>query len=198
MENEITVRAKCSINEIISLLASKSFKMEDKFTVIDTYYISNGLNLNNLTINEMPKEYILLRNIKQYYGKNFNNFYKEFKITYKYKEISTNGDIINQRKYDCLIKKLKEGKNLLKALGYKRLFDIKENTVVYSKDNIKIEIKNIEDKEILLELEANRKLNTINKLKQEIKKLDIPIDESNFFIKKAEIKLKDLLGEKND
>ena len=85
---------------------------------------------------------------------------------------------------------------MLTALGYKELFTIKEETITYYNNRINVDIKSVEDGDILLELETNKELDTIDKLKQEIKNLDIPIDESDFFVKKAERKLKDLLGEK--
>ena len=198
MKNEITVKAKCSKNELIDILNKKGFKLIDKFDVIDTYYINKDFNINKATINDILKEYVLLRNIKQYKDCNLKDYYNELKITYKTKTIASNGDIIKQAKYDCKINNKEEGKNLLKALGYKELFDIKEKTVVYINNFVKIEIKTIEDGEVLLELETNKKFNTINKLKQEIKELNIPIDESNFFVKKAENKLINLLGDNND
>lgn len=196
MENEITVRVKCSTSELIHILKSKDFKLIDKFNVNDIYYIGQNKSLNKITLNNFFKKYVLLRHIKQYEGSNFENYYNEFKITYKTKNIASNGEIINQNKYDCKIFNIEEGKKLLTALGYKALFTIKEETVTYYNGKINLEIKVVENEDILLELETNKELNTIDKLKQEIKNLDIPIDESNFFVKKAERILKDLLGEK--
>ena len=143
-----------------------------------------------------PSSAFLLRHIKQYKGSNFKDYYDEFKITYKTKNIASNGDIIQQNKYDCKIFDINEGRKLLTALGYKELFTIKEETITYYNNRINVDIKSVEDGDILLELETNKELDTIDKLKQEIKNLDIPIDESDFFVKKAERKLKDLLGEK--
>lgn len=196
MKNEITVRVKCSKSELINILKDKRFKLIDKFDVEDIYYISQNKKINKITINEFSKEYVLLRHIRQYEGNIFDNYYDEFKITYKTKNIASNGDIINQNRYDCKIFDINEGRKLLKALGYKALFTITEETVTYYNDRINLDIKAVEGGDILLELETNKELDTIDKLKQEIKNLDIPIDESDFFVKKAERKLKDLLGEK--
>lgn len=196
MKNEITVRVKCSESELINILKNKGFYLIDKFNVIDTYYINKNKKLNEITLNNFFKKNILLRHIKQYKGSNFKDYYDEFKITYKTKNIASNGDIIQQNKYDCKIFDINEGRKLLKALGYKALFTITEETVTYYNDRINLDIKAVEGGDILLELETNKKLDTIDKLKQEIKNLEIPIDESDFFVKKAERKLKDLLGEK--
>ena len=196
MKNEITVRVKCSKSELINILKNKGFYLIDKFNVIHTYYINKNKKLNEITLNNFFKKYILLRHIKQYKGSNFKDYYDEFKITYKTKNIASNGDIIQQNKYDCKIFDINEGRKLLTALGYKELFTIKEETITYYNNRINVDIKSLEDGDILLELETNKELDTIDKLKQEIKNLDIPIDESDFFVKKAERKLKDLLGEK--
>lgn len=196
MKNEITVRVKCSKSELINILKNKGFNLIDKFNVIDTYYINKNKKLNEITLKNFFKKYILLRYIKQYKGNNFKDYYDEFKITYKTKNIELNGNIINQNKYDCKIFDINEGRKLLTVLEYKELFAISEETVTYSNSKINLDIKSVEDGDILLELETNKELDTIDKLKQEIRKLDIPIDESDFFVKKAERKLKDVLGEK--
>ena len=75
--------------------------------------------------------------------------------------------------------------------------DIKENSIVYGKDEIKIAIKDVENDDNLIEIETienNDKYDTTEKLKLMIRELNIPIDESDFFVKKAENKLKKILG----
>ena len=61
---------------------------------------------------------------------------------------------------------------------------------------LKIAIKDVKNEELLIEIEiveGNNQYDTIDKLKQEIKELKLPIDESNYFVKKAEIKLAKIL-----
>lgn len=198
MKNEITVRAICSKNRLINILKNKGFNLIDKFNVKDTYFINKNKKLDEITLNNFFKEYVLLRHIKQYEKNSFEDYYDEFKITYKTKNIASNGDIINQNKYDCKIFNIIDGRKILIALGYKELFTISEEAVIYYNGKINLEIKSVENGDILLELETNKELDTIDKLKQEIRNLDIPIDESDFFVKKAERKIKDLLGENND
>jgi hypothetical protein len=74
--------------------------------------------------------------------------------------------------------------------------NIKENDVVYCKDGLEIAVKDIENGDNLIEVETtenNNELDTTDKLKQKISTLNIPIDESDFFVKKAEIKLKKMM-----
>ena len=149
------------------------------------------------TPREVLKSYILIRKIKQYKNNDFINYNNIIKITYKRKDIAENGDIINQEKFDCEIKNIELGKKLLKAIGYKEIMTIKEKDVVYGKNGFDIAIKNILDGDNLIEIEIvedNKELDTVNKLKQKICELKIPIDESDFFVKKAEIKLNKILG----
>ena len=197
MSNEITVKLKCSISEIRNILENKDFEIVDKYQMEDTYYISKDININKLSPQEILKSYILIRNIKQYEPKQFVKHYNLIKLTYKYKNIAQNGDIISQEKKECEIKKLQDGNNFLTAIGYKKLMKIKEDDIVYGKEDFKIAIKTLEDGNNLLEVETienNNSLNTIDKLKQKIIELDLPIDKSDFFVKKYKIKLKKILG----
>lgn len=197
MSNEITVRLICSIDEMCSILENKEFKIVDKYSLDDTYYISKELDETKLSPREVLNHYILVRKITQYRGLNFNDSYNIIKITYKNKNFSSDGEILSQDKVDCEITEIEDGKKLLKALGYKAIMDIKENSIVYGKDEIKIAIKDVENDDNLIEIETienNDKYDTTEKLKLMIRELNIPIDESDFFVKKAENKLKKILG----
>lgn len=197
MSNEITVRLICSIDEMCSILENKEFKIVDKYSLDDTYYISKELDETKLSPREVLNHYILVRKITQYRGLNFKDSYNIIKITYKNKNFSSDGEILSQDKVDCEITEIEDGKKLLKALGYKAIMDIKENSIVYGKDEIKIAIKDVENDDNLIEIETienNEKYDTTEKLKLMIRELNIPIDESDFFVKKAENKLKKILG----
>lgn len=197
MSNEITVRLICSMNEMCSILENKGFKIVDKYSLDDTYYISKQLDETKLSPREVLNHYILVRKITQYRGLNFKDSYNIIKITYKNKNFSSDGEILSQDKVDCEITEIEDGKKLLKALGYKAIMDIKENSIVYGKDEIKIAIKDVENDDNLIEIETienNEKYDTTEKLKLMIRELNIPIDESDFFVKKAENKLKKILG----
>jgi hypothetical protein len=55
VNNEITVKLKCSINEIQNILENKGFKLVDKFCLDDTYYISKDIDITKLSIREILK-----------------------------------------------------------------------------------------------------------------------------------------------
>ena len=94
------------------------------------------------------------------------NEYKVMKMTYKTKNITDTGEIINQNKIDCEIKNIQNGEKFLNAIGYKKIMNIKENDIVYEKDGFKIAVKDIIDGDNLIEIETvedNIELDTIEK-----------------------------------
>ena len=70
---------------------------------------------------------------------------------------------------------------------------IKEIDYIYKKDQLQINIKDIQNGDKLIEIEENEQLDTIDKIKEELEKLNIPIYTNDYFIKKAEIDLKKIL-----
>lgn len=73
--------------------------------------------------------------------------------------------------------------------------NIKEDDLIYSKDSLELAIKDIKNGDILIEVETepNSNFDTIDKLKNAIIKLEIPIEANQFFVKKAEIELNKIL-----
>lgn len=193
MSNELTVRISCSIQEMCDILEKKGFSRVDKFNLEDIYYIAKEIDITKQSINEILKRYVLIRKITQFVPKTFIDSYNILKLTLKNKNIADNGEIISQDKVDCKIKNIEDGKQFIKSLGYKELMTIKEKDIVYQKDNFKLAIKNIEDIEPLIEIETSNEFDTIDKLKKKINELKIPIDENDYFVKKAEIELRKIL-----
>lgn len=191
MSNEITVKIKCSIEELFNILKSKNFKFIEKYLLDDTYFIPNNLKLSNMTIREIISHAVILREVTEYSPEN-----KITKITIKKKEFDIKGNIINQSKIECKIENKEAGIKFLKALGYKELMNIKENDTIYGKNRLQIAIKDIINGEKLIEvetLENDPKLDTTEKIKEKINELQIPIDTNDYFVKKAEIELKKIL-----
>ena len=71
--------------------------------------------------------------------------------------------------------------------------NIKEEDEEYTNGEIELAIKDIENGANLIEIEENEKFDTIEKLKKELDKLKIPVDTSNYFVKKAEVELEKIL-----
>ena len=195
MSNEITVKMTCSLQEMYNILKEKGFKIADKYELEDIYYIRNDLNVNKHDVKEILKKYMLIRKVKQYIPNDFIDSYDIIKVTLKSKEISSNGTIINQTKTDCEVKNESQATKLIEMLGYKELMTIKEKGIVYKKNNLELGIKDIESIGNLIEVETienDKELDTIDKLKLKLNELKLPIDENNYFVKKAEIALENL------
>ena len=192
MSNEITIKIKCELNELYKMLEEKEFKITDKFSLNDTYLVPETLNIEDMDIREILSHAVIIRNIIQEMPYKVKN-----KITFKKKEIDEHGNILKQTSTNCEIKDIEEANKLFKAIGYKEIMNIKENDLVYGKDGFELAIKDIQNGEKLIEIEIveeNEELNTIEKLKEKVASIEIPIYTDNYFVKKAEIELSKILG----
>lgn len=192
MNNEITLKITSDLKDFYNILENKGFKIVDRFSLDDIYFIPKDTDINKLNPRQILDHYILIRNITQY----MPNEYKVIKMTYKEKNIADTGEIIDQKNIDCEIKNIQNGENILNAIGYKKIMNIKENDIVYGKDGFEIAVKDILNGENLIEIETvknNIELDTIEKLKAKLNELQLPIDTNDYFVKKAEIELKKVL-----
>ena len=192
-ENEITMKVNCGISELCKILEDKGFKVVDRFTMNDIFMIPNTLKskIKELTSREILKDAILIRDIENQFKENRNR-----KITFKKKEFNKNGDILNQESINCDIFNIDEAVNFFQTINYYEIMNIIESDIVYGKEDFEIAIKDIKNGENLIEVETvsnNDNIDTIEKLKTLIINLQIPVDTSNFFVKKAEIELDKIL-----
>lgn len=186
--NEITVKIKCELETFYKTVEEKGFKIVDKFSMNDVYFIPNTLEINKMNTRDILAKAVLVRDIIE---KTSNIETK--RITYKIKNFDEKGNIINQEAINCDILEIEDAKRLLKAIGYKEIMTIIEDDIVYEKDGFKLAVKNIKDGDNLIEIEENERYNTIEKLTQKVNELEIPIYTDNYFVKKAEIELDKIL-----
>lgn len=187
-ENEITVRVTCSKEELLKCLKNNEFKEGRVFSLDDYYFIPNNLDIDNMTTREIISKAVIIRYI-------VNEGTIRQVITFKIKNIADNGDIINQQAINCDVYKIEEAKSLFKALGYYQIMNIKENDIIYFKDGFELAIKYIKNGDILIEVETepNTEWDTIEKIKNIILKINLPIEKNRYFVKKAEIELNKIL-----
>ena len=192
-ESEITMKVICGTEELCKILEDKGFKIVNRFTINDIFMIPNALKtkIKDLTSREILKDAILIRDIEYQLISNNSK-----KITFKKKTFDKNGNILSQKAINCDIVNIDEAVNFFKEINYYRIMNIIENDIVYKKDDFEIAIKDIESGDTLIEIETvlnNNNIDTIEKLKTQIINLQIPVDASNFFVKKAEIELDKIL-----
>ena len=161
MSNEITVKLKCSIKEISKILENQNFNKISEYVLNDTYYIPYNVNINKLSIREILNTAILLREFEENYPNMSRK--KGTKITFKKKEFSENGDIINQEKFDCEIMNIEDGRNFIEAIGYKNIMDIKEKGFIFSNGELEIQVKDIINGDKLIEVELIENNGKFNK-----------------------------------
>ena len=187
-ENEVTVRVLCSNDELVNYLRKQGLKSGREFSLDDYYYIPSSLNIDNMSAREILSKAIILRYIVDD-GKIIQ------KITYKIKDIDKNGDIISQRAINCDVQNIEDAKKIFEALDYYKIMNIKENDIIFYKNNFELAIKYIEKGDILIEIETepNTKWDTVENIKSIISEINLPIEKDNYFIKKAEIELNKIL-----
>lgn len=186
--NEITVKVKCELEELYKILKEKGFERSDKFSMDDYFFIPESLKLNQMSAREILARAVLVRDIL---GETSGEISK--KITVKIKSFDKQGNILSQKSVNCDIASIEDAKNLLKAIGYKEIMNIKEDDIVYEKDGFELAIKNVINGDNLIEVETDDKYDTIEKLIEKINEINIPIYTDNYFVKKAEIELKKIL-----
>lgn len=178
--NEITVKVKGSFNKVIEILTSKGFKITDKFSLEDSYFVPEDIVIEKMSIRQILEKAIIVRNVGRCKV-----------LVFKKKKIDKNGNIISQQKVECDILNIEDGKRFLESIGYEEIMEIVEDDICYSKDELGLVLKNVRNGDNLIELETIDKegFRTTDDLKEKIISLNLPIDTSNFFVKKAEVEL---------
>lgn len=185
-ENEITIKITCSNDELIKRLINKGFKEGQKFSLDDYYLIPNSFNINEMTTRDILSKAIIIRYINDA-GKIIQ------RITFKKKNINENGEILSQKSISCDVLDFRATINFFNEIGYYEIMNIKESDVIYYKDNIKLAIKFVENSNTLIEIETDDTYKTVDELKILVKELEIPIEKENYFVKKAENVLNEVL-----
>ena len=188
-ENEITIRILCSKEELIKHLEEKGLKKGRKFRLDDHYLIPKILKVEELTAREILSKAVIIRNID-------NDGKKVNKITLKKKNINEKGEIVSQTATSCEVFDYTEGIRFFEELGYYEIMNIIEDDIIYYNDKIELAIKDIYNGDLLMEIETNNNTTTIEELKEIIESLEIPFEKENYFVKKAEERLRRILAEK--
>ncbi len=182
--NEITVKITCPLQELHRILEFKGFKIIDKFTMDDKFMILKTTNLKEENSRDILAKAILIRDIIGNMEKR-----KTKKITFKNKQFDSQGNIVFQNSINCDITNIEDAISIFQAIGYFQVMEIVENDIVYEKDGFQLAIKDIKNGAKLIEIETDEKYDTIDKLKMKLKEIKIPVDENDYFVKKAELEL---------
>lgn len=186
-EKEITVEVCTDLNSLIKILEENGFELKEVYDLNDIYLINKNDKEDDYL--SMLNKCVLIRDIIE------EN--KETKmLTYKYKEYNENKEIIKQSKVKVIIDDINNSKELFEKLGFEELIRINDHMLVYATDKDELVIQNVNDKHIYIEIEdkcnyADRFYNSIDEMKKVIIDNNIPIKNNDYFVKKAEIELKE-------
>lgn len=188
METEITVLVNSSYKTLRNELEKYNFKIVDEYELNDIYMINKNIDLNKLSNLEILKKCILVRDIVDI----------KKVLLYKYKKYSDNGDILEQGKVECPIIDVDKAVNFMESIDYKVLFKIYDKCIVFTNGSTELVVQLVNDEYIFIEMEAecsniDKVYKDIDELKEDINRYNLPIDKSNYFVKKAEIELEKVL-----
>jgi predicted adenylyl cyclase CyaB len=189
-ENEITVEVDTTLENLISILENRGFKLKEAYDLNDIYLI-NKLD-KKCDYLSMLNNCVLIRHIIE------EN--KETKmLTYKYKEYNENKEITKQGKVKVKIDDIDNSKLLFEKLNFEELIKINDHMLVYATDKDELVVQNVNGKHVYIEIEdkcnyADRFYNSIEEMKEVIIDNSIPIKGNDFFVKKAEIELQETYG----
>ena len=186
-ENEITVEVDTSLDELIKILKSKGFKQREEFDYNDIYLINKNDREDDYL--SMLNKCIIIRNIIE--KKKDTKF-----LVYKHKEYNDNKEIIKQEQVKVEIDNIDNSKLLFEQLGFEELIRINDHMYVFATDKDEFVVQSVNNKHIYIEIEdecryANRFYNSIDEMKSVIIDNSIPFKNNDFFVKKAEIELKE-------
>lgn len=182
METEITVLVKSDYEVLKRELEKNEFQIKEKYELKDIYMIDKDIDLSKLSKLEILKKCILVRDIV--------NIKKE--LLYKYKKYDVNGDILEQGKVEYPVIDIEKTIGFMESINYKKLFNIYDRCIVYANKETELVVQLVNDKYIFIEMESEcehikRKYNSVEELKNDINRYNLPIDNSNYFVKKAEL-----------
>lgn len=185
-ENEITVKVNTTYDKLHDILLKNNFIIKEEYTVKDTYMINKEINITELNDLEVLKKCILVRDVVDI----------EKSLVYKNKEYDSEGNIIKQSKIKCPILDIDKGIKFMEEINYIKLFNIIDKCIVYVNNDNELVVELVNDKYVFIELESN--LEYINKkytcyldMINELNSYNLPIDKTNYFVKKAVLVLND-------
>lgn len=188
MQTEITVLVKSDYNTLKKALEMCEFKLKEEYELKDDYMVERDISLFELSNLEILQKCILVRNVV-----NIDKM-----LLYKYKKYAANGDIICQGKVECPIVDINSAIEFMESINYKKLFSIYDKCMVYANKETELIVQLVNGKYIFLEMESkckyiDKQYKSIEELKSDLSRYKLPIDNSNYFVKKAELVLREQL-----
>lgn len=187
-ELELCVRANVSFDKLIEILQDKGFSIQEDFQMNDIYMVKSEEDISFDNKDNLLNNYLLIR----------ETVGKKIMLVLKHKEVNAKKEIVKQSSIKCPITDVKMGYDFIKALNYKKIFEIKDHNVLLTNGKNEIYIQDVENLGVYIEMEQKNLLldnnngNTINEMIDNLNNYNLPFDHSNYFVKKSEDMLKKL------
>ena len=186
-ENEITVEVDTNLDNLLKILESSGFKLQETYDLNDIYLINK---------NDKEEDYLSMLNKCVLIRSMIEEKKDTKKLVYKYKEYNDKKEIIKQGKINVSIDNIDNTKLLLEKLNFEELIRINDHSLVYASDKDELIVQIVNNKHIYIEIEDNcyhvkKKYNSLDEMKEVIINNSIPIKNNDYFVKKAEIELKE-------
>ena len=186
IEKEITVRLKWSLDETKVYFVNKGIPLIESFILKDIYLVRNDVDLDKTSNLDVLSKSIIIREV---IGDSIDR-----KVVYKDKKYDKKGNILSSTKYSCPIANIEKMYDFLIAIGYKEIFRYEQECLSYKDQNKNILLEYIPELGLFAEIEDNNK--STEELIEDLKELNIPYCENNYFVKKASLML-DAMKNKN-
>jgi len=187
-EDEITVELNASLEYI-----KNNYKVINEYDINDIYIVDKNIDLNEDYLKILSKCVLIRDIIKKDKPKKT--------ITYKYKKYNDKMKLEKQGSIDCLIDSIENAKMLFEAINFKELIHLNDHLIVYTNGKDEFALQIVNNKHIYIEIESECKItgniyNSIDEMKNVIKKLNIPLMNDNYFVRKALNEMVETLNKK--
>lgn len=188
-EREITVLVTTDYEKLKNELEKNNFQIVEEYELNDAYMIDKNIETSQLSTLEILWKCILVRDVVNV----------EKLLVYKEKKYAENWDILEEWKVECPITDVSKAIDFMNSINYKTLFQIHDECKVFTNNESELVVQLVNNKYIFIEMESkcrhiDRYYNSIDELKEDINRYNLPIDTTSYFVKKAEIILKSILN----
>lgn len=193
VDNEITVLVTSTYEKLHKILLENNFSVKEEYRLNDIYMIDESMDILRCNILDVLKRCILVRDIIGI----------KKVLLYKYKKYDDKGDILEQGKVECPVYDIEKAIKFMESINYKQLFKIYDKCIVYANDRTELVVQLVNDKYMFIEMEQtceyiDRKYSNVEELKNDLNSYNLPIDKNNYFVKKAELILREVIKNNGD
>lgn len=183
-EREITVLVKTDYDTLKKELEKNNFQIVEEYELNDIYMIDKNIEISQLSSLDILWKCILVRDVVNI----------EKALVYKEKKYAENWDIIEEWKVECPITDISKAVDFMSSINYETLFEIHDECKVFANGESELVVQLVNNEYIFIEMESecrhiNRSYNSIDELKDDINRYNLPIDTTSYFVKKAKIVL---------